>query len=82
MSAVRIALAIAFSYTIVAVNTIALAKAKYLPTFISGLLFMAVNFFLIKQVAQAQTMREFLGYCVGGVAGDFLGIWISKRFNI
>jgi hypothetical protein len=82
ISGITIAILITLSYSIVAVNTIAISKGKYLPTFISSLGFMIVNFFLIKHVAEAKSTNEFIGYCVGGVGGDFLGIWISKRFNI
>ena len=77
-----IAVLICLSYSIVAVNTIAIAKTKYLPTFVSSLAFMIVNFFLIKHIAEAKSTEEFIGYCVGGVGGDFLGIWIAKKFNI
>ena len=81
-TAILLGLSIAVSYCIVAVNTIAITKRKYLPTFISSTLFMMVNFYIIKHVADAQTTREFIGYIIGGVVGDFLGIWVSKQFNI
>jgi uncharacterized membrane protein YjjB (DUF3815 family) len=77
--AVQIALLIFFTYTILAVNTIALAKSKYVPTMITATLFMVVNFFLIKHVADAKTIAEFLGYLIGGVSGDMMGIFISKK---
>lgn len=82
LKAIEISALICLSYTIVAVNMIAIAKAKYLPTLISSTLFMIVNFFLIKHVAEAKTTWEFIGYCIGGVSGDFLGIWVSKKFKI
>lgn len=79
---VLIGLLICLSYSIVAVNTIAISKKKYLATGISSILFMMVNFFLIKHIAEAKSTSEFIGYCIGGVSGDFLGIWISRRFDI
>lgn len=82
MRGIVVGVLICLSYSIVAVNTIAIAKRRYLATGISSAAFMVVNFFLIKHVAEAKNTSEFIGYCVGGVAGDFLGIWLSKRFNI
>ena len=82
LGGIEIALLITLSYSIVAINTIAIAKAKYFPTFCSSLAFMMVNFFLVKHIAEAKSTGEFVGYCIGGVSGDFLGIWISKRFKI
>ncbi len=82
LAAITIGLLITLTYAIVAINTIAISKGKYLPTFISSLGFMVVNFFLIKHIAEAKSTSEFIGYCVGGVSGDFLGIFISKRFKI
>jgi hypothetical protein len=82
LRAFEIAVLITLSYSIVAVNTIAISKRKYRATFFSSLLFMIVNFFLVKHIAEAQSVSEFFGYCVGGVSGDFLGIWISEKFGV
>lgn len=82
MKALILGLSILLCYTIPAVNTIAQARLKYVATFVSASLFMAVNFFVLKHVADATTVGEFIGYCVGGVGGDLLGIYISKRFRI
>ena len=65
-----------------AVNTCAIARARYLPTAISSVAFMVANFFLIRHVAQAQTTSEFLAYLVGGLAGDLTGIYLSRRLGI
>ena len=81
-SGVQIALLIFLSYTIVAINTCAIAKARYLPTFLSSVSFMCANFFLIRHVAEAKTREEFLGYLIGGVSGDLAGIAISKWWKI
>jgi hypothetical protein len=70
------------SYSIIAVNTCAIAKARYLPTFISSTAFMCVNFFLIRHIAEARSWREFIGYLIGGVSGDLFGIYLSKKWNI
>lgn len=77
-----IATLIWLTYTIVAINTCAIARAKYLPTALSSLAFMVANFFLIRHVAEAQTTSEFVGYLVGGVTGDLTGIYISQRVGI
>jgi len=77
-----IACLIFLSYTIVAVNTIAISKRNYLPTIISSTLFMVVNFFLIQHIAEAKTLSEFVGYCIGGVTGDVCGIWVSTKLKI
>jgi hypothetical protein len=82
MKGIELALLIFVSYTIIAVNTCAIAKAKYLPTFLSSTAFMVVNFFLIQHVAEARTLHEFYGYLIGGVGGDLFGIYISKKWNI
>lgn len=78
----KIAALIFVSYTIIAINTCAIAKARYIPTLISSTAFMCVNFFLIKHVADAKTTSEFIGYLIGGVGGDVFGIYISKKTNI
>jgi hypothetical protein len=82
MSAWTIGILIWVTYTLVAINTCAIARAKYLPTILSSLVFMIANFFLIRHVAEAQTSSEFLGYVVGGVSGDLTGIYISKKAHI
>jgi glucose uptake protein GlcU len=71
-----------FTYTLIAINTCAIARAQYLPTAVSSLAFMVANFFLIRHVAEAQTTREFVAYLVGGVLGDLSGIYISKKARI
>jgi hypothetical protein len=43
---------------------------------------MVVNFFLIQHVAEAKTLSEFVGYCIGGVTGDVCGIWVSTKLKI
>jgi hypothetical protein len=82
MNTLRIAGLIWFTYTIVAINTCAIARARYLPTALSSIAFMVANFFLIRHVAEAQTTSEFLGYVVGGLAGDLTGIYISQKAHI
>ena len=82
LNALTIGVLIWFTYTLVAINVCAIAKAKYLPTIVSSLAFMVANFFLIRHVAEAETTREFLSYLVGGVTGDLTGTYISKKVHI
>lgn len=79
---ITLALLIFVSYTLIAINTVAIAKANYQATFISSTVWMMVNFFLIRFVAEATTWREFIGYLIGGVSGDMLGIYICKRLKL
>lgn len=82
MNALLIGGLIWFTYTVVAINVCAIAQAKYLPTILSSGAFMVANFFLIRHVADAQTLSEFLAYLVGGITGDLTGIYISKKVHI
>lgn len=81
-SALVLGVSIMVVYAVLAVNTISIARRRYLATFLSSSLFMMVNYSLVKHIAAAQTRADFVCYCVGGVLGDFLGIYISKRFNV
>ena len=82
LEAVEIAVLICLSYSIVAVNTIAIAKRNYRATGISSVLWLIVNFYVVKHIAEANSTRELIGYVIGGVSGDFLGIFISHKFDI
>lgn len=82
VKALLLGVSIMISYSLIAVNTIAVARTRYLATFLSSTLFMGVNFYVVKHIAAAQTRTEFVCYCIGGVLGDLLGIFISKRFHI
>lgn len=82
VNALTIGCLIWFTYTLVAINTCAIARAKYLPTILSSMAFMGANFFLIRHVAEAQSTSEFVSYLVGGVTGDLTGIYISKKVHI
>jgi hypothetical protein len=82
MRALILATLIWVTYTLVAINTCAIANAKYLPTILSSAAFMVANYYLIRYVASAQTASELLGYLVGGVAGDLTGIYISRKVGI
>jgi hypothetical protein len=68
------------SYTIIAINTRAIAKAQYGGALLSGGLFMCVNFALTRYIVEAKTWTEFLSYLIGGMAGDCVGIYLSVRF--
>lgn len=72
---------ICISYAIVAFNTRAIAKAQYFSAATSGALFMVVNFLVIRHIVEVDRLDQFLWYLAGGVAGDLLGIWLSKWFE-
>ena len=77
----RLGVLILISYAIIAVNTRAIAKSNYWLTAMSSALFMTVNFTLIRYIAEAKEWSEFAWYLVGGVAGDLVGILISKKLD-
>lgn len=79
LAALIIGLLTFFTYTILAINTAAIAKHNYRGAFVTCMLFMIVNFFFLRHVAEANSMIEFIGYMVGGLGGDMMGIYISKR---
>lgn len=72
-----LALLIFLSYSIVAINTRALAIRHYVLAGISGAAFMIVNYFLIQSIAEAKSTSELVYYTVGGVAGDMFGIYLT-----
>ena len=82
MRAITIGALIWITYTLVAINLCAIARAHYLATIGSSVAFMVANFFLIQHVSTARTMPEFASYVVCGVAGDLTGIYISKRAGL
>ena len=79
IAALEIAGLIFVSYTLISINTCAMAKGRYLPTVVSNVLFMMVNFFLIQHIASAHSALEFGGYLVGGSLGDLAGIYLSRQ---
>ena len=81
-SSVKIAVLIFLSYFLVSVNLCAVTKGQYLYTAVSCVTLTSVNFFLMKRVVEARTYWEFGAYLVGGLFGDFAGIWFSKLLNI
>jgi hypothetical protein len=66
------------SYFLVTANYRAIAQAKYGWTAGTDLLYAAVTFFLIKKIADSKSKTAWLGYTLGGVAGSFAGIWLTK----
>lgn len=81
IAGLQIGLLIFSSYGLLAFNTRAIAHCRYPSIIVSATLFMCVNFFLIRHVAEAATVAEFVGYLVGGVSGDVIGAYMSKRLE-
>lgn len=65
-----------------ALNTISfrmIARGSYLGTAVADALIAAFGFWMINEVAHAQTMVAFGGYVSGGVAGSMIGLWLTRK---
>lgn len=71
----------AVNFLIVAVNMRAVAHARYLWVALTDLAICALNFTIIKRVAEASTVDEFVGYAIGGVCGALAGVWLSRHWK-
>lgn len=70
-----------FSYTNLVVNYRAIATKKYHAACVTDVLASAITFFIIRQVAEADTMAALFGMMVGGGAASYAGIWLTKHWN-
>lgn len=69
------------AFAILCINIRAVAQADYLTTAVSDGLVAAINFFVIKRIAQTgDSTSQWIGYIVGSVTGSMVGIYISKNF--
>ena len=66
------------SYTLLVINYRAVAQAHYLWSGVTDFAIASFSFFVIKKIAKSDdSLHLWLGYATGGLAGSFLGIWVS-----
>lgn len=66
------------SYSLLCINFRAVAQAHYLFASLSDFAIATLTYFVIKRIAHSDnTLHQWLGYALGGVAGSLLGIWLS-----
>lgn len=67
------------SYTLLCINYRAVAQAHYLWSSLSDFAIATLSYFVIKRIAHGEnTLHQWMGYALGGVAGSLLGIYLSK----
>jgi hypothetical protein len=66
-----------FLYFLLTCNFRAVAKGHYILTVITDIIISAVQFFLIKRIAESGTMFAFAGMVSGGGLGSVTGIYIN-----
>jgi hypothetical protein len=76
-----LAVLVFLSYSIIAVNTAAIAQKHYLRAGGSCVMFMLVGFFVTKHIVEAKTTYELVLYIIGWTAGDMTGIFITNYFD-
>ncbi len=70
-----------FTYSIFCVNFRAVSQGQYNLTAATDFVLATTSFFVIRKIAHgADHIHQWLGYALGGVAGSYLGIWISITF--
>lgn len=66
------------SYSLLCINFRAVAQAHYFWASLSDFAIATLGYFVIKRLANSDnTLHQWLGYSLGGVAGSLLGIWLS-----
>jgi len=70
-----------FTYTVFCVNFRAVAQGQYNLTAATDFVLATTSFFVIRKIAHGQDhIHQWAGYALGGVAGSYLGIWISLTY--
>jgi len=69
------------AYTLLAVNTAAIARTRYARAGFTCVAYMIVNFYLTRSIVHSEGWYELSLYIVGGLAGDLFGIWLTKYFD-
>ncbi len=65
------------AFLFITMNYRAVAHGSYVGTAITDLLFSAVNFGLIKRVANSETKMTMVAYVIGGMIGSQIGILLT-----
>ena len=66
------------SYTLLVINYRAVAHANYFWSGLTDFAIASFSFFVIKKIAKSDdSIHLWLGYSLGGLAGSFVGIWVS-----
>jgi len=70
-----------FTYAVFCVNFRAVSDAQYHTAAISDFILASTSFFVIRKIAHGQDhIHQWAGYALGGVAGSYLGIWLSITY--
>ena len=65
-------------YSLLCVNYRAVAHAQYIPSAVTDFAIASLQFFVIRKIAtSSDSLVGWAGFALGGVAGSFLGIWLS-----
>ena len=68
----------AVAYSVICINTRAIAQVDYGVAMVSDLGIASLNFFVIRRIAQStETAHQFAGYVLGSLFGTVSGIKIS-----
>lgn len=67
------------SYAFITWNFRAIAQAQYVHVLFSDLVIAALNFKLIKKIAEAHSNVALAGYTIGGAAGSLASVWVTKQ---
>lgn len=65
-------------YFLITCNMRAISQGSYFWTAITDFTFAAVNFAIIKKIAQSETKTAWAGYTLGGVVGSLSAIYLTK----
>ena len=66
------------SFFIIVANTRAYTQGNYIYTAVTDLIFCALNFTIVKSVAESKTIADRVGYALGGTIGALVAIYVTK----
>jgi hypothetical protein len=67
------------NYGLNAISFRMIARGSYLGTGLADAAIAAFGFWMISEVAHAQTASAFSGYVLGGVCGSLAGLWLTRK---
>lgn len=70
-----------FQYCIICISFIALAKGRYVWTFVSDAACGLNSYFIIRRISNSDAKSHLgvIGYTLGGSSGSMLAIWLTKH---